>query len=188
MVTSQFLRAMPRAAYSAACAGHYGLGKEIYLHFTSPIRRYPDLLVHQQLMAVDIGETPRFKEECEAIGAQCTGLQENVDSAYYAAVDRLKLRYLRERKEHSSGEFYDGIVVRCVSDGLLVYLSEVGMFGFVSVSRLPGNAYRMARRRGRLAAGGSGKSYGSGDIIYVQVRRADTVRGELLLDPVRMRV
>ena len=189
IIASQFLRLMPRAVYETSGGGHYGLGKDLYLHFTSPIRRYPDLLVHQQLLAADLGETQRSLEECEAIGRHCNARQEMVESAYYAAVDRLKMRYLLEREERSSERgYYDGIVVRCASDGILVHLPEVGMMGFVSASRLPGSGYRLDRRTGVLQERRGGKSYKSGDSIFVQIRRADTVRGELLLDPLRMRV
>jgi ribonuclease R len=126
--------------------------------------------------------------ECEAIGEACTALEEQVDSAYYAAVDRLKLRYLRDRQTQSPGEMYEGTVSRCSRDGLTVYLPEVGMYGSVAVSRLPGGPYRMDQRTGHLRGSRSGKSYKPGDVMYVQCRRADTVRGELTLEPVQGRV
>ncbi len=187
-VLSQFLRALPRAGYAAACRGHYGLGKDVYCHFTSPIRRYPDLLVHQQLLAHDLGAAVRSAQECEEIGMHCSSLEEQVDAAYYAAVDRLKLRYLRDRQQQSPGEVYEGIVARCSADGLSVYLAEVGMYGIVATSRLPGGPYHMDRRSGHLRGSRAGKSYKTGDVIYVQCRRADTVRGELHLEPVQGRV
>jgi ribonuclease R len=187
-VLAQFLRALPRAGYAAACQGHYGLGKPVYCHFTSPIRRYPDLLVHQQLLAHDLGRTARPVAEVEGIGAACTTAEERVDSATYAAVDRLKLRYLRDRQAQSPGEVYEGIVSRCSNDGLSVYLAEVGMYGIIAVSRLAGGPYRVDRHSGRLCGSQSGKSYKTGDVIYVQCRRADTVRGELTLEPVQGRI
>ncbi len=187
-VLAQFLRALPRAGYGVECRGHYGLGKEIYCHFTSPIRRYPDLVVHQQLLALDLGRTPRGAADCDALGQACTSLEEQVDTATYAAVDRLKLRYLRQRQEQSPGEVYEGTVSRCSSDGLGVYLPEVGMVGVVPASRLPGGPYRLDRHSGQLRGSRGGKSYKAGDVIYVQCRRADTVRGELHLEPVQARV
>lgn len=187
-VLSQFLRALPRAGYAAVCRGHYGLGKDVYCHFTSPIRRYPDLLVHQQLLAHDQGQPVRTPADCEAIGMHCSGMEEQVDAAYYAAVDRLKLRHLRERQQQSPGEVYEGIVSRCSADGLSVYLAAVGMYGIVAASRLPGGPYRMDRRTGHLRGARGGKSYKTGDVMYVQCRRADTVRGELHLEPVQGRV
>jgi ribonuclease R len=187
-VLAQFLRALPRAGYAAVCQGHYGLGKAEYCHFTSPIRRYPDLLVHQQLLAHDLGRPARSAAECEGIGSACTSAEERVDSATYAAVDRLKLRYLRQRQTQSPGEVYEGIVSRCSKDGLSVYLAEVGMYGIVAVSRLAGGPYRVEQRSGRLCGSRGGKSYKTGDVMYVQCRRADTVRGELTLEPVQGRI
>ncbi|MBN2449492.1 MAG: VacB/RNase II family 3'-5' exoribonuclease, partial [Lentisphaeria bacterium] len=96
-VLSQFLRALPRAGYGNLPSGHYGLGKELYCHFTSPIRRYPDLLVHQQLLEADARGKLRTASECGDIAAECSAIEEQVDAAYYAASDRLKLRYLQER-------------------------------------------------------------------------------------------
>ena len=187
-VLAQFLRALPRAGYGPQCTGHYGLGKAVYCHFTSPIRRYPDLLVHQQLLAHDAGRPPRSLEECGAIGVQSSALEEQVDSAYYAAVDRLKLRYLRDRQAQGPDEPYEGIISRCAADSLSVYLAEVGLYGFVAVSRLPGGPYRLDRRSRQLRAVGGGKTYKTGDVMYVQCRRADTVRGELHLEPVQGRI
>lgn len=187
-VLAQFLRALPRAGYAAACRGHYGLGKLVYCHFTSPIRRYPDLVVHQQLLAHDLGRGTRSTAECEALGETCSALEEQVDSACYAAVDRLKLRYLRDRQAQSPGEVYEGMVSRCTRDGLTVYLPEVGMYGGIALSRLPAGPYRIDQRSGHLRASRGGKSYKPGDVIYVQCRRADTVRGELTLEPVQGRV
>ncbi len=187
-VLAQFLRALPRAGYAAACCGHYGLGKAVYCHFTSPIRRYPDLVVHQQLLAADLGRPPRAAAECEALGEACTALEERVDSAFYAAVDRLKLRYLLDRQSRSPGEVYEGTVSRCGRDGLTVYLPEIGMYGAVPLSRLPGGGYRLDPRTGQLRAARGGKTYKPGDVIYLQCRRADTVRGELTLEPVQARL
>ena len=186
-VLSQFLRALPRAVRRRVpWALRPGQGR--LLPLTSPIRRYPDLLVHQQLLAHDQGQPVRTPADCEAIGMHCSGMEEQVDAAYYAAVDRLKLRHLRERQQQSPGEVYEGIVSRCSADGLSVYLAEVGMYGIVAASRLPGGPYRMDRRTGHLRGARGGKSYKTGDVMYVQCRRADTVRGELHLEPVQGRV
>ncbi|MBN2449246.1 MAG: hypothetical protein JXR77_02590, partial [Lentisphaeria bacterium] len=80
------------------------------------------------------------------------------------------------------------IVIRCLPEGLMAYLPTVGLLGFLPVSRMIGGPYRLDRHSGRLSASSGGKSYTSGDVIAVQIRRADTVRGELRLDPVQPRV
>ncbi len=92
----QLLRKMPRAEYGVGNAGHYGLGKEVYCHFTSPIRRYADLLVHQQLLAFDMRRPPAKAAGLAGIGESLNALEMEIDQAGFAASDRLKLRYLQE--------------------------------------------------------------------------------------------
>jgi ribonuclease R len=188
VVLSAFLRVMPRAGYSEACTGHFGLGKERYAHFTSPIRRYPDLLVHQQLLNADMGRSVRSQQDCAEIGAHCTDTESNIDSAYYAAVDRLKIRYVEQQRLSSSGVCYEASVCRLLSDGLLMYIPELGMQGFLPGRSLSDGPYRLNRATKSFRSSRSGKNYKCGDVMYVQVRRADTVRGELSLEPLQARV
>ncbi len=184
-----FLQALPRASYAAVCLGHYGLGKDQYCHFTSPIRRCPDLIVHQQLLSRDLGLPPASVASCEQAGATCTALEERVDAAYYAALDRLKIRYLEDRHEREPGSVLEGMVARVSKDGLFVYLPEAGLLGRMGAERLPGRRWRLSRDGTRLASPDSpGKNYKCGDVICVQIRSADTVRGTLELQPVQLRV
>ncbi len=184
---SGFLAAMQRATYSTACRDHYGLGKACYCHFTSPIRRYPDLLVHQQLAARDGGAACRSADECERLAAECTGLEGDVDSAYYAAVDRLKLRYIEALVDGRAELFYEGTVSRIVGDGLVVYVPELCTYGFVAKGRLGGEPFRADRQKRAMRGVRSGKTYKCGNVIYVQVRKADITKGTLQLEPVRPR-
>lgn len=188
VILNAFIRTMSRASYSAAPGEHYGLGKTLYSHFTSPIRRYPDLVVHQQLWALDNGEPIRSLAECTAI-AEATTAQEIVcDNAYYAACDRLKLRYIRELEERDPGTYHEAVVAKVATDGLLLYLPELGLQGFLAASLFRGQRYRRGKDALSLQTDGSGKSYKCGDFMQVQIRRADPVRGELSLQPVQLRV
>lgn len=188
VVISSFLSALQRAVYASVCAEHYGLGKACYCHFTSPIRRYPDLVVHQQLLASDRGLALRSQDDCQELAEHCTALESNVDEAYYAAVDRLKLRYIRELSRSESGLFYEGLVARAVTDGLVVYVRELCTYGLVPKERLGGEPFRLDRKSAVLRGGRSGKTFKCGDFIYVQVRNADVTRGTLQLEPVRPRL
>jgi len=188
VIMNAFLRTMSRASYSAGAAEHFGLGKDLYLHFTSPIRRYADLLVHQQLWAADTGGKPRTAEECAGIGEVCTALEQLCDNAYYAACDRLKLRHLRAIEERDPGTSHEGVVAKVAADGLLLYLPELGLQGFLPSSQFRGQTYRRDRDTMALHADGSGKSYKCGDFMQVQIRRADPVRGELILQPVQVSI
>ena len=188
LVGNALLSAMERAAYAAVSGTHYGLGKSCYCHFTSPIRRYPDLLVHQQLLAHELGEPARGRAECEDIAAQTSAAERNSDEAYYAAVDRLKLRYLRDLAAAGQALFYEGIVARIAADGLAAYVPELGMYGLVPRNLLGHDHFVRSRDFSMLKGRRSGKTYKCGDVIYVQIRRADTVKGVLHLQPVQTRV
>jgi ribonuclease R len=188
VVLGAFLCSQQRAVYSATAGLHYGLGKHGYCHFTSPIRRYPDLVVHQQLLAHDLGLLPRDEAECRDLAAHCSTAEVNNDAAHYAAVDRLKLRYVRELAETCADLRYEGIVSRVVADGLVVYVPELGMYGRMARGGLGGETVRSRADRGVLRGVRSGKTYKCGDVIYAQVRRADVVKGTLQLQPVSPRM
>ncbi len=169
IVTSMFLRTLSRATYSAAPGLHYGLGKESYCHFTSPIRRYSDLLVHQQLWAADQGKNGRSHEECTRTAKLCTNLEKNNDDANFAALDRLKIRYIQELRMQGERLIYEGIVSRITGEGLLVFLPDLGIFGTMPKKAVPRKS--------------SGKVWKSGNLVYVKVHKANPVRGQLIVAP-----
>jgi ribonuclease R len=187
VIMNAFLRTMSRASYSATPSEHYGLGKDLYSHFTSPIRRYTDLVIHQQLWAMDTGQPTRSLAEVAEVADACTALEVLCDNAYYAACDRLKLRYLRELEEREPGRCHEAVVARVANDGLLLYIPELGLQGFLQASLLRGQNYRRGRDAMSLQAGGSGKSHKCGDFMQVQIRHADPVRGELSLQPLQVK-
>jgi len=136
---SAFLRSLPRAYYQEAPAIHFGLGKGLYCHFTSPIRRYTDLLVHQQLWARDLGENLKSNREMADWGLRTSELERNNDDAYFAASDRMKLRYLDEMLESGRcGTVHHALVVKTSGAGVTVELPELGVQGFVEAMDLPG--------------------------------------------------
>lgn len=186
LLMQECLRALPRAGYSAAVAPHFGLGKECYCHFTSPIRRYADLVVHQQLRTLDAGGVPRNQAECDEIARRLTDQEEHVDSAFFAANDRFKLRYLQEQFAREPERLLEGIVARRTADGVSVFLPEYGLLGFLS--RTAGRGARgVSTERPRLRSVKAGKTHKCGDFVVVQPSRIDCVRGELHLKPCGVR-
>ncbi len=174
IILSLFLRSLPRAFYQEKPDLHFGLGKGRYTHFTSPIRRYTDLAVHQQLWNFDTNQRLKPKETFAKLGADLSEKEENNDNAYYAASDRLKLRYLHELLEKNALNFYDGIISKITASGLAVDITELGFCGFVRTEDLPGDFYKtaigMRSERGNTI-------YKIGDSIPLRLYEVDFVRG-----------
>ena len=184
VILSLFLRSLPRASYDVTPGLHYGLGKEKYSHFTSPIRRYPDLCVHQQLWNADLNKRFRSKKKLADIAALCSTLEENNDNAYFAANDRLKLHFLRENGALDNGSVYEAVISRINSAGILCSIDELGVYGFIPKEKLRGGNYRRAGRgRQRMNVDRGHGSYKAGDFIYVALDSIDPVRGTAVFRP-----
>lgn len=176
-IGSAFLRSLQRASYAPEPALHFGLGKECYAHFTSPIRRYSDLLVHQQLWAADQNEELRSKEELAEFAETISERERQTDEAVFAAQDRLKLRYLEERAAEGDDPAMEGVVMRVSAERSTVFLPSVGIFGM-----LPHNSHQHGRRSGRRNSPPR-----CGEVVYVEPTETDVVRNELELRRVRLR-
>ena len=181
VILSLLLRAMPRAGYASKPELHFALGKTRYCHFTSPIRRYPDLLVHQQLWNSDLHVRTRDRKTMELWAEHCSAAEENNDNAYYAASDRLKLRYLENLLDSGADTMFEGVIARVISSGLQVDIGELGMYGFVPREQLYGGEFR---KFGHALTQNRGKhSYKPGDFIYLRLARVDYARGSAVFVP-----
>ena len=183
VILSHLLRSLPRASYAAKPELHFALGKLRYCHFTSPIRRYPDLLVHQQLWNFDCRKRTRSSSRLEREAERCSLLEENCDNAYYAANDRLKLRYLEEQLEAGAANMYEGVVVKVLNSGLQVDIGELGLYGFVPMEQLRRG---MFRHRTRLLSERGDSGYKPGDYVYLRLARIDFARGGAVFVPAGM--
>jgi ribonuclease R len=185
VIIGAFLRSLPRAYYLEEPELHFGLGKMRYSHFTSPIRRYPDLLVHQQLWAMQNNEKLRSKKLMAEFAADSTEKETNNDNAYYAANDRLKLHYLQSQLgEDADSGLYEGLIAKITSTGLLVDIAELGVYGFVPTESL-GGSFRYRKGKKELKAVKGHRDYKCGDFIYVQLDRIDFIRGSAIFSPVK---
>ena len=182
-----FLRQLPRAVYETENLGHFGLGKERYCHFTSPIRRYADLLVHQQLLLHDTRKKTYSEEQVIAIADDCTSHEYNCDQAEFAAEDRMKIRYLDHLRQEDDTFTVRGEVCRTSKLGAQIYLPEYGLMAYVNSPQLP-NYWTFDHLKLDWT------NLRNGDRIFVTQSRqfkiavADPIRGELLLSPVTIEI
>ena len=177
-----FLRHLPRAVYELENLGHFGLGKEHYCHFTSPIRRYADLLVHQQLLLKDCRRKVYTPEQVAEIAESCTSHEYNCDQAEFAAQDRMKIRYLDNLNRQDAALTVRGEVCRTSKLGAQIYLPDYGLMAYVNTPQLP-NYWRFDHLKLDWT------NLRNGERLFVTQSRdfkiaiADPVRGELLLTP-----
>jgi len=169
LISTAVIRSMPQAVYQPGNIGHFGLALEHYAHFTSPIRRYPDLVVHRGIRQVLRGGEPDALVEWHGafpvLGQECSFRERRADEATRGAVAWLKCYYMQERV----GEEYDGIVSGVVDFGLFVQLDGLQVDGLLHVSAL-GQDYFMRDRSGyRIVGRNSGKIYKLGDRLRVRV-------------------
>lgn len=176
IVNRVLLRSMKQARYFAHNRGHYGLASESYLHFTSPIRRYPDLVCHRILKGALAGRPPAYNEE--ELAEMATRLSERerlVMDAERELEDRVRILYMKDRV----GEVFEGIISHVTSFGFFVELSEVFVEGLVLVSSLSDDYYHFEEDRFRITGGRTRKSYRVGDAVTIKVVLADVTSNRL---------
>ncbi len=171
----EFLKSLRRAAYSADALGHYGLAKADYLHFTSPIRRYADLIAHRVLAHERAGGRKEFMEMAEHI----SDTERNSAGAEQESVLIKKLEYFQRQLDARRPDEYRAVVSEAKSAGLLVEVTDIDVMGFVHASMLPGGPYEFDRPRARLFNRRNGRKYQPGDVLQVYVCRVDAAQRQI---------
>jgi ribonuclease R len=168
------LRTMQRARYSELNAGHFGLAAETYTHFTSPIRRYPDLVVHRLLRELRRGGlSPERREELDEelpeSARHCSDRERRANDAERELVQWKKVRFMTDKV----GDEFDGYVTGVAPFGLFVELTEHFVEGLVHVSTMADDYYRFLDKTHTLRGENTKKTYRLGDRVRVQVTRVD---------------
>lgn len=172
LIESVLLRSQSLAVYQSSDPGHFGLGLESYTHFTSPIRRYPDLLVHRAIRyALGGGKPDGYEYSPSAMASLCVHCSHNERRADEAERD-VDERYKCAWMEKHVGSEFDGIVSGVASFGLFVELAESKINGLVHISQLPNDYYHFDATRRLLAGERRGLKFRLGDPVRVQVLRA----------------
>ena len=166
------LRSMRQAIYSRENVGHFGLAYKYYTHFTSPIRRYPDLLTHRAICHVlDGGDLASFYSgnEIHNFGEHCSMTERRADDAVWHAVDLLKCGYMLDKV----GLEFQGVISRVSSFGIFVELENIYIDGLVHISNLPNDYYDFDSVSHRLVGKRSSRIYSLGDRVNVAISRVD---------------
>lgn len=172
----KLLRAMAKAVYSPRAQGHFALALPDYTHFTSPIRRYPDLVAHRALAAAEDGSSRGpDSERLPALAAACSRTERNAESAERILIERRIARLLAGRL----GDTFAARVSETGRFGLAIELEETPARGTVPMALLTGGRFRFHRQDYSLRCPATGRSFRIGDAIEAQLVRVDPLRGDL---------
>jgi ribonuclease R len=179
-IAALMLRTMQKARYDAASLGHFGLAAEHYTHFTSPIRRYPDLVVHRMLRAartgaVDASRREELDDELPETARHPSETERRADEAERELLQWKMVRFMASRV----GEEYEGFVTGVAPFGLFIQLVDHYVEGLVHISTMGDDYYRFVEQEHTLRGENTKKQYRLGDRVQVQVVRVDLGRRQI---------
>jgi ribonuclease R len=156
------LRSLRQARYSTQNAGHFALAAGVYTHFTSPIRRYPDLMVHRLLRGVAV-------EDLHAIAEECSESERRAADAERELVEWKKVKFMAERV----GQDFDALVISTAKYGLFVELADLFIEGLVPIDTLPGDQYTYQENVRKIVGKRTRREFSIGDRVHVILDRVD---------------
>ncbi len=168
VIQTMLLRSMQQAVYQPENKGHFSLAFDAYAHFTSPIRRYPDLLVHRSLKAC-IQNQATLKIDWNSIGANCSMTERRADLATRDVLDFLKCEFMQDKL----GSHHVGTIISVTRFGFFVALSDIYVEGLVHINDLPRDHYQFNETRHSLDGKHGGKQFTIGDKVSICVARVD---------------
>lgn len=192
LIQTMLLRSMKQAVYDGENIGHFGLALPAYAHFTSPIRRYPDLIVHRSIKAIlkkqgqhVSGDKAYNEEEISQLGEQCSTSERRADDATRDVSDWLKCEFMLDHV----GTTFDGVVASVTGFGLFVRIGEYHIDGLVHITSLEKDYYHFDDVRQCLVGEASGQVFRLGDAVSVQVAAVnlDERKIDLIIDPTTLK-
>lgn len=184
LLETVMLRSLKQAEYIESNDGHFGLAYSAYTHFTSPIRRYPDLLIHRAIgYLLDNRPVEDFsytEEEMSVLGRHCSSTERRADEATREVVAWLKCEYMQDKL----GQVFSGHISAVTGFGLFVELDDIYVEGLVHVTSLKNDYYKLDAVKHRLVGERSGQIYHLGDKMSVLVARVDLNERKIDFEPV----
>ncbi len=175
MIELLAVRSMPKAVYTTKNTGHYGLGFEYYTHFTSPIRRYPDVMVHR-LLEAKLNHAHYLKgDELEMLCKHSSEMEKLAAEAERASVKYKQVEYLGDK----IGNIFKGIISGVTEWGIFVEIVENKCEGMIRARDMKDDSYFFDQENYRMVGRRSNRIYSLGDTVMIKVKRADLVKKQL---------
>ncbi|WP_312761203.1 ribonuclease R [Epilithonimonas sp.] len=175
MIETLAMRSMSKAVYSTDPIGHYGLGFEYYSHFTSPIRRYPDLIAHRLLQHyLDGGKSPN-KEVVEKQAKHCSAMERLASEAERESIKFMQVKFM----EDHVGEVFSGVISGVAEYGFWVEIPENGAEGMIKLRDLVDDSYSLDAKNYAIVGSRTGNTYQLGDEVKIKVVKANLIAKQL---------
>lgn len=181
IINLMLLRSLRKAEYSTTEESHFALGLEHYAHFTSPIRRYPDLIVHRLLDLFFQGQLKSkrakatWNEKITGWASHCSATEKRAEEAEREII---KLKLLRHLEEHAD-KVMEGVITGIQEYGLFVQIDEFQLDGLVHIRTLTDDFYKLGKKKLSMVGDRRGKVYGFGDVVRVKITKIDLLKREV---------